>query len=139
MSAPCRYDDATMDRAVRMYRERQEETGESELGARRRIGELLGINQATLRNWVELAEVDSGVKAGTTSSDNEELKRSRKGNAELARANEILRPPHQVIIDYIDAPRSFTHRSVSGARGLTLSEGLAHVTVRVNNVMPHNI
>ncbi|MFI7482430.1 IS3 family transposase [Kocuria sp. M1R5S2] len=117
MSAPRKYDAATVDRAVRMYRERQDETGESKLESRRRIGELLGINQATLRNWIERSEVDAGTRVGVTSSDNEELKRLRKENAELKRANEILktasaffagggaRPPHQVMIDYIDAYR----------------------------------
>jgi len=36
-----------------MYRDRLAEPGESKLSARRHVGSLLDLNQATLRNWVE--------------------------------------------------------------------------------------
>ena len=46
MPAPRKYDQETRDRAVRMYRERRrEKPAESALEARRRVGELLDINQ----------------------------------------------------------------------------------------------
>jgi len=53
VSAPKKYDDEFRDRAVRMYRDRLAEPGESKLGARRHVGSLLDVNQATLRNWIE--------------------------------------------------------------------------------------
>ncbi len=53
MSAPRKYDQEFRDRAVRMYRDRLAEPGESKLSARRHVGSLLDLNQATLRNWVE--------------------------------------------------------------------------------------
>ena len=31
------------------------------------VGQKLGINPETLRNWVEKAEIDSGQRPGTTS------------------------------------------------------------------------
>ncbi|TFV54545.1 IS3 family transposase, partial [Geodermatophilus sp. DF01-2] len=55
MSAPRKFDSETRDRAVRMYADRVRD-GESKLAARRKVGELLGVNPATLRNWVETAE-----------------------------------------------------------------------------------
>jgi transposase len=89
--APRKYDPETMARAVRMYQDRLDEHGESKLTAPKAVGELLGINPATLRNWAEREEVDSGVRRGTTSADAAELARLRKENAELRRANEILK------------------------------------------------
>ena len=53
MSAPRKYDQEFRERAVRMYRDRLAEPGESKLSARRHVGSLLDLNPATLRNWVE--------------------------------------------------------------------------------------
>ncbi len=91
MPAPRKFDEETRARAVRMYQERRRDHEESKLEARRRVGELLGINQATLRNWIEREEIDSGVRPGVTSAESEELKVLRRENAELRRANEILK------------------------------------------------
>ena len=63
MSAPRKFDQEMRDRAVRMYRDRLEEHGESKLEARRQVGALLDINQATIRNWVEDAERREGARA----------------------------------------------------------------------------
>ena len=81
---------------------------------RRHVGGLLDINPATLRNWVERQEIDTGQRPGVTSEASAELKALRKENADLRRANEILktasafrsgggRPPTRVIVAYIDA------------------------------------
>ena len=67
-----------MARAVRMYRDRLTERGESKLHARRAVGALLGINPAILRNWVEREEIDTGARPGTTSQDAAELARLRR-------------------------------------------------------------
>jgi transposase-like protein len=50
VSAPRKFDLETRERAVRMYADRVRD-GESKLAARKRVGELLGVNPATLRNW----------------------------------------------------------------------------------------
>ena len=55
------------------------------------MGELLDVKQDTLRGWVERAEIEAGTRAGVTVEDNAELVRLRKENAELRRANEILK------------------------------------------------
>lgn len=98
MSAPRKFDDETRARAVRMYQDRLREHGESKLAARKHVGALLGINPATLRNWTRDDERSSGsgasssVSAGAGSSDAmDELRELRRENAELRRANDILK------------------------------------------------
>ena len=56
------------------------------------MGDLLGINQATLRNWVEdrYGTMGSTQPAGTVDQD-AEVTALRKEVAELRRANEILK------------------------------------------------
>ena len=94
MSAPRKYDVETRARAVRLYQDRLRDHGGSKLGARRHAGQLLGIPPATLRNWIE-AEERAARPAGPTAADSAddaaELRRLRQENAELRRANEILK------------------------------------------------
>jgi transposase len=53
MSAPCKYDQETRDRAVRLYVEPgRGHASESAVESRRRIGDLLDINPGTLRGWI---------------------------------------------------------------------------------------
>ena len=93
MSAPRKYEQEIRDRAVRMYRDRLEQHQESKLGARRAVGALLDLNQATIRNWVEDAERRDGSRApvAARSAEPEEVRALRRENAELRRANEILK------------------------------------------------
>lgn len=94
MSAPRKFDDETRARAVRLYQDRLRDHGESKLAARRHVGALLDINPATLRNWVESDErVARPAGAGATDSADQadELRRLRRENAELRRANDILK------------------------------------------------
>ncbi|GAA4824157.1 hypothetical protein GCM10023353_36420 [Tomitella cavernea] len=93
MGAPRKFDQETRERAVRMYHDRlKENDGESKLGARRHVGALRGINPATLRNWIDADEATgSSTGAEPGSSVSAELKALRRENAELRRANEILK------------------------------------------------
>jgi transposase-like protein len=52
----------------------------------RRIGEQLGINPETLRNWVTQAEIDAGDRPGTTTDDATRLAELERGVRELRRA-----------------------------------------------------
>jgi transposase len=59
-------------------------------------GDLLGRRQArpkpeTVRGWVRQAERDEGRRPGTTTDELAELKRLERENAELRRANDILK------------------------------------------------
>ena len=94
MSAPRKFDDETRARAVRLYTDRLRDHGESKLAARRHVGQLLDINPATLRNWVD-AEERGGAPVDRSGSgdsvDMAEVPRLRAEVAELRRANEILK------------------------------------------------
>ena len=94
MGALGKFDDETRARAVRMYQDRLRDHGESKMAARQHVGELLDINPATLRNWIEAAEKRSsgpGTSTGEDVVDMDEVRRLRRENAELRRANEILK------------------------------------------------
>jgi transposase-like protein len=93
MSAPRKFDREFRERAVRMYRDRLQQDGESKMGARRHVGVLLDVNPATLRNWVDDAERADGLRpvASARVVESEEVRALRRENAELRRANEILK------------------------------------------------
>jgi transposase len=92
MPAPRKYDQETRDRAVRMFQDRRRDfPAEPALQARRRVGELLDINPGTLRGWIERTEVDAGERPGVPSSVEARIKELERENAELRRANEILK------------------------------------------------
>ena len=92
MPAPRKFSDEMRERAQRMVREaRRQETGLSVNAACRRIGPQLGILPDTLRGWCKQADIDDGRAPGVTTAESEEIKRLRQENAELRRANEILK------------------------------------------------
>ena len=92
MPAPRKYDQETRDRAVRMYQDRRRDfPDESALQARKRVGELLDIQPATLRGWIERLEIDAGQRPGVPTVVEARIKELERENAELRRANEILK------------------------------------------------
>jgi transposase len=79
------------ERAVRMVAE-VTPNYDSQWAAINAVAQKLGVGTAeTVRKWVRQSEVDAGQRAGTTSEESAELKRLRRENAELRRANEILK------------------------------------------------
>lgn len=93
MGAPRKFDDETRARAVRMYQDWLRDHGGSRLAARRHVGELLDIKPTTLRHWIEAAEAEASGhgRLADETVDIQEVKRLRRENAELRRANEILK------------------------------------------------
>jgi transposase-like protein len=83
--APRKFDEETRARAVRLYADRRRDHGESKLAARKHVGELLDINPATLRNWIDADERESapGGTGESGADESGELARLRQENAEL--------------------------------------------------------
>ena len=78
---------------------------ESEWAAMGEVARLLGIGTAeTVRKWVRQAQVDSGSRAGTTTEESAELKRLKSENAELRRANAILKTASAFFAAELDRP-----------------------------------
>lgn len=100
MAAPKKYPDELRARAVRLYR------STTPRPTFRQLGEQLGVHHEALRNWVRQAEADAGERDDRpTSTENEELRRLRKENAELKRANEILKAASAFFAQEIDPTR----------------------------------
>jgi transposase len=79
------------ERAVRMVAEVMPDY-DSQWAAIGAVAQKLGVGTAeTVRKWVRQAENDAGRRPGTTSEESAELKRLKWENAELLRANEILK------------------------------------------------
>jgi transposase-like protein len=55
------------------------------------IAKDFGISDATLSNWLKRADIDEGVKPGTTTAEATENRELRKRNRLLEQENEILR------------------------------------------------
>jgi transposase len=92
------------DRAVRLVLETKGQYP-SENAAMRSIAAKLGIGTTqTLRNWVRQAEVDAGARPGVSTAEAEELKALRRENAELRRANEILKAASAFFAAELDRP-----------------------------------
>ena len=74
-------------------------------GACRRVGEQLGINTDTLRNWVKLAQVDEGERPGVSTSDRARLIQLEREVRELRRANAILKTASAFFAAELDRPQ----------------------------------
>jgi transposase len=82
--APRKYPDEPRERAVHEVRA----TGRPVV----HIAKDLGIHPEALRTWVRQPEADAGERDDwLTTAECEELKQLRRENAELKRANEILK------------------------------------------------
>jgi transposase len=91
MSRKSLYPQELRERAVRMVREVRSQY-DTEFAAIRAVAEKLGIGTAeTLRKWVRESEVEEGRRPGVSREESAELKQLRRENAELRRANEILK------------------------------------------------
>lgn len=101
-----RYPQAFKARAVRMVLDRLE--SDDEVLTRYQVIKLtapkLNVSVEALRRWVEQAEIDTGATAGVTSDAQAELRRLKRENAELRRANEILKSASAFFAAELDRP-----------------------------------
>lgn len=59
-----------------------------------------------MRRWYEQSLIDSGQHQGLTREEHEEIKRLKRENAELRRANEILKLASAFFARELDHPGS---------------------------------
>lgn len=78
------------ERAVRLVQEHREQYP-SLWATVQSIAPKIGCTAETLQEWVKRAEVDAGVRAGTTTADAQRIKELEREVKELRRANEILK------------------------------------------------
>lgn len=90
MQQKTRYSAETRDRAIRMVLD-QESNYKSRWATIQSIAPKIGCTSHTLRTWIKQHEIDSGKKAGSSTSDKERIKELERENKELQQANEILR------------------------------------------------
>jgi transposase len=106
MSGTKPYPQDLRERAVRMVAEVRPNYG-SDWAAITAVAVRLGIGTAeTLRKWVRQAQVDGGARAGVTTQESAELRRLRRENAELKRANEILKAASAFFAAELDRPQT---------------------------------
>ena len=60
-------------------------------GAIRRIADELGVHPEALRTWVKKAQVDGGLRPGTTTDEAQRIKEPALEVRQLRRANAILK------------------------------------------------
>jgi transposase len=97
MARPSKYPKELMDRGIRLALE-----GERPIAY---IARDLGIHPEALRKRVRRAEVDAGLREGLTSDERDELKRLRRENFELRRANSILKEASVFFAKELDPDR----------------------------------
>lgn len=80
----------------------------SEFEAIRSIAGKVGIGSPeTLRKWVRRAEIDGGTRPGKTSTEIAEIRELKKENAELRRANQILKRASAFFAAELDRPPKY--------------------------------
>ena len=101
---PKQYPRQLRERAVRLVAEHGDEY-ETEYAVIRSIAAKLGIAAPeTLRQWIRKGEVGSGQRPGVTSEESAEVRRLKRENAELRRANEILKAAPAFFAAELDRP-----------------------------------
>ncbi len=110
-----RYPPELKERAVRMVHElRRQDPGDT--GVLSRVARQLGVGVESLRTWVKQAEIDGGVRPGTTTADARRITELAQGEPgappgqrHLAGGSQFLRggarPPIEEVVTFIDAHR----------------------------------
>jgi transposase len=86
-----RYSPELRERAVRMARDAIAEQGGQSFGVVPRVAKQLGVGVESLRGWLKQAEIDAGVRPGTSSDDAARIAELEREVRDLRRANDILK------------------------------------------------
>ena len=107
MARPSTYPRELRERAIRMVAETKGDYA-SEFAAIESVARKLGIGSAeTLRKWIRRAEVNAGQRPGMTTAESEQIKALKRENAELRRANEILKSASAFFAAELDRPHRY--------------------------------
>ena len=98
-----RYSDTEKAQAVRLVRELRKELG-TDHGTVYRVANQLGYGVESVRAWVRQADVDEGVKPGTSSDEAARVKALEQEVKELRRANSILKSASAFFAAELDRP-----------------------------------
>ncbi len=98
MARPKKYPDELIDRGIRLVFESGRPISH--------VARDLGLPPETLRKRVRRAEIDTGRREGLSSEEREEIKKLRKENYELRRANEILKSASLFFARELDPDRT---------------------------------
>ena len=99
-----RYSDTEKAQAVRLVRELRKELG-TDHGTVYRVANQLGYGVESVRAWVRQADVDEGVKPGTSSDEAARVKALEQEVKELRRANAILKSASAFFAAELDRPQ----------------------------------
>jgi len=70
-----------------------------------KVAQLLGVSTPeSVRTWVRQAQIDQGARVGVSTEESVELKRLKRENAELRRANSILKAASAFFAAELDRP-----------------------------------
>lgn len=107
MACPSPYPLELRRRAVRVVVAEVRPSYDTERAAMKAVASKLSIGTTeTLRKWVRQDQTDAGTRPGTTTEESAELKRLKKENAELKRANEILKAAASFFAAELDRPHT---------------------------------
>lgn len=98
-----RYTQQEKAQAVRLVRQLREELG-TDYGTIKRVADQLGYGSETVRKWVNQADIDAGVREGTSTTDAERIKQLEQENRELRRTNQILKSASAFFAAELDRP-----------------------------------
>ena len=98
MSRPRKYPEELIDRGIRMVFESGRPVAH--------VAADLGLPSETLRKKVRQAEIDEGRRRGLSTAERDEIKELHRENAELGRANEILRSASLFFARELDPDRT---------------------------------
>jgi transposase len=104
--SPGKYPEEIRKQAIELFKSSLHEYG-TRVKTAKHICDLLGVGTIeTVLSWVRQSEVDGGERDGMTSDQIEEIRRLKRENAELKRANGILRAASAFFAAELDRPQS---------------------------------
>jgi transposase len=101
---PRQYPPEFRQRALRLLETMMEASEVSEFEAIKSVAGKLNISEESVRRWRRKAQINAGERPGTTGQEHAEIRKLRRENAELRRANEILKSASAFFAAEFDRP-----------------------------------